>query len=194
MKNSILSSTTTSNIEWEEKSRKVKSEEMFEEIIKIKIDSKQISAIGNPDILNDEKTAFFCSRKCSGRAILKVFETARIWQAEQKTIISGFHSPLEQEVLQILLKGKNRIIICPARSLEKMRVALELKKALTKNRLLIISPFTEQHRQTKSLALKRNNFIVQIADKVMIADYSKGGNTEKLILEIERIGKSFDRL
>ncbi len=167
---------------------------MFEEIVKITIASKQISAIGNTDILHDEKTAFFCSRKCSGSAILKVFETARTWQTEQKTIISGFHSPLEQEVLQILLKGKNRIIICPARSLEKMRVSKNWQNALKENRLLIISPFTEQHRQTKDLALRRNKLIVEIADKITIAEISKGGNMEKITAEIERVGKNFDCL
>jgi predicted Rossmann fold nucleotide-binding protein DprA/Smf involved in DNA uptake len=167
---------------------------MIEKIVKINLDSKQISAIGNTDILNDEKTAFFCSRKCSGSAILKVFEKARIWQSEQKTIISGFHSPLEQEVLQILLKSKNRIIICPARSLEKMRIRLELKEALAENRLLIISPFTEQHRQTKDLALKRNKFIVQTADKIVFAENSQGGSIGKLIGELTTNNKPFHYL
>ncbi len=73
--------------------------------------SARIFCIGNSEILSDEKIGFFCSSKSSGAAILKVFERANLWRKERTTIISGFHSPLEREVLEILLKGKGRIIL-----------------------------------------------------------------------------------
>lgn len=68
-----------------------------------------VSFCGNSEILSDEKIGFFCSSKSSGAAILKVFERANRWRKERTTIISGFHSPLEREVLEILIirKGTN---------------------------------------------------------------------------------------
>lgn len=65
--------------------------------------SAQIFCIGNIEILSDEKIGFFCSTKSSSAAILKVFERANLWRKERTTIIGGFHSPLEREVLEILL-------------------------------------------------------------------------------------------
>lgn len=67
-----------------------------------------ISFCGNSEILSDEKIGFFCLSKSSGAAILKVFERANRWRKEKTTIIGGFHSPLEREVLEILLKGSRR--------------------------------------------------------------------------------------
>ena len=46
------------------------------------------------------------------------------------TVISGFHSPMERECLNILLRGKQSVIICPARSIEGMRIKSEYKKPL----------------------------------------------------------------
>jgi len=73
-------------------------------------------------LLKKTKLALFCSKKCPGQKILKAFDFARNLRDGQKTVISGFHSPIEKECLRILLRGKQPIIICPARSLEKMRV------------------------------------------------------------------------
>lgn len=38
------------------------------------------------------------------------------------TVIGEFHSPMEKECLNILLRGSQPIIVCPARSLENMRI------------------------------------------------------------------------
>jgi len=38
------------------------------------------------------------------------------------TVISGFHTPVEKECLRILLRGSQPVIICPARSIEGMRI------------------------------------------------------------------------
>lgn len=102
--------------------------------------SAQIFCIGSVEILSNEKIGFLCSSKSSGAAILKVFERANLWRKEQTTVIGGFHSPLKREVLGILLKGKGRIVICPARSIETFRLPKDWLTALTENRLLITRP------------------------------------------------------
>jgi predicted Rossmann fold nucleotide-binding protein DprA/Smf involved in DNA uptake len=153
-----------------------------------------ISYCGNLEFLSDEKTAFFCSSKSSGAAILKIFERANFWRKEQITIISGFHSPLEKEVLDILLKGKGLIIICPARSIESMLLPKEWLLALEGNRLLIISPFTDMPRISRTTAEKRNQFIAQIADRVVFGYISESGKTAKLLQELDRINKPVEIL
>ena len=37
-------------------------------------------------------------------------------------VISGFHSPLEKDCLELLLRGDQLIVICPARNIENMRM------------------------------------------------------------------------
>jgi len=55
-------------------------------------------------------------------------------------VVSGFHSPVESECLQILLSGTRPLVVCPARSIKEMRLMPAYKKLLSEGRLLLVSP------------------------------------------------------
>jgi predicted Rossmann fold nucleotide-binding protein DprA/Smf involved in DNA uptake len=78
--------------------------------------------IGNPEILTLPKTALFCSGRCPGDAIIAAYDQAQQWRDEGRCVISGFHSAIERECLNILLRGVQPVVICPARSIENMRI------------------------------------------------------------------------
>jgi len=141
----------------------------------------KIAIRGNPDILKNRSLAFFCSVKCPGRLILKTYDLIQALLLMNVTIISGFHSPVEQECLRILLRGKNPIIICLARSIEKMRI----KKPLTAGQILLISPFIDKpQRPDIKTTLYRNRFVAGLADQVFVAYAEPNGKTESLCREI----------
>ena len=138
--------------------------------------------IGDIAILENHKTAFFCSREPSPDVILKTLDLAKEWREQGKTIISGFHTPVEKEVLHILLKGKQPIVISPARCVVNMRIPQEWRKGVDEGRILLISPFEEkQRRVTAELCDIRNEFVANLADEIFIADASKGGKIEELM-------------
>ena len=95
----------------------------------------QLWAIGRLDLLNISKTALFCSKSCPGDAILAAMDQAQKWRDQGRCIISGFHSPIEKECLKILLRGCQPIIICPARSLDRMRIPVEWREGLGAGRI-----------------------------------------------------------
>src|SRR5437879_4678720 len=76
-----------------------------------------LTARGNLDVLrqkaSDPLVALFCSVQCSGAIILQTYELARALRDAGVTIISGFHSPLEKECLDVLLDGTQPMIVCP---------------------------------------------------------------------------------
>ena len=76
-----------------------------------------ITGLGNIDVLRHNSTALFCSQKCPGDLILKTYDLAQILRQAGMTVIDGFHSPMEQECLAMLLRGTHPIIICPARNI-----------------------------------------------------------------------------
>jgi predicted Rossmann fold nucleotide-binding protein DprA/Smf involved in DNA uptake len=140
----------------------------------------QLSALGNLEFLALPKTALFCSVDCPGSAILSTYDQAAKWRESGRCVISGFHSPVEEECLCILLRGTQPIIICPARTLPK-RVPAEWRQALSAGRLLVLSAFeAAENRKTKELAMRRNEFVAALADELWFAHITPGGQIEKL--------------
>lgn len=139
--------------------------------------------LGNADLLRLHKTAFLCSQKCPAQIVLKAYDWAIEQREKGNCIISGFHSTIEKDVLHYLLKGTQPIIVALARGL-KTNLEAELQEALDKKRLLIITPFAEKvTHMSRDTANKRNQLMIDIADEVMIAYASKGGNLDRLLSE-----------
>jgi predicted Rossmann fold nucleotide-binding protein DprA/Smf involved in DNA uptake len=150
-----------------------------------------IAAVGNLDILRRKKLALFCSVKCPGALILQTYDLARALRDAGVTVISGFHSPMEKECLTLLLRGTQPVIICPARSIERMRVPTAWKVPLEENRLLILSPFAgKQHRATADLAAKRNAFVAALAEEIFVAYAAPGSKIEFFCRDLLSTGKS----
>ncbi len=146
-------------------------------------------AIGRPDLINMPKTAFFCSNRCPGNAILTAMDQAQEWREQGRCIISGFHSPIEKECLQILLRGVQPIIICPARSLERMRIPKQWQTGIETGRILLLSPFSpSHHRISAKLSKYRNQLIAALADEVFFGHITPGGRIDRLSKQIEKWG------
>ena len=91
--------------------------------------------------------ALFCSARAPASIILQVHDLAQQWRADGVAVISGFHSPPEQEALVVLLRGPGPVILCPARGIEGMRLKPEYREPLAAGRLLLMSPFEEKVRR-----------------------------------------------
>ena len=144
-----------------------------------------ITAIGNLDILSHSSTAFFCSAKCPGDLIVKTYDIAQILRDAGMTVISGFHSPMERECLTILLRGAQPVIICPARSINNMRINREYKKPLKDGRLLFLSPFDKNQRRISAKSSHyRNLFVAAMSAAIFVAHAGPASKTESFCKEI----------
>ena len=142
--------------------------------------------IGNIDMLDLHKTAFLCSRKIPGDVILKCHDWAVRMRDEGRCVISGFHSAIERDVLQCLLRGKQPLIIVLARGL-KQKIEAELKTHLNNGRLLIISPFNKDiKRITAQTAIERNRLMIEIADSIVVGFCRPDGSISKLLQEVSK--------
>lgn len=149
-----------------------------------------LAALGNLDILRQKKLALFCSVKCPGTLILQTYDLACALRDAGVTVISGFHSPMEKECLTLLLRGTQPVIVCPARSIERMRTPSEWKTPLAEGRLLLLSPFGEKFRRvTADSAQKRSEFVATLAAAVFIAHAAPGSKTEQFCYDMLTLGK-----
>jgi hypothetical protein len=140
----------------------------------------QLHLRGAPGLLGEPLTALFCSARCPGDAILRTYDQAAHWRDTGRAVISGFHSPMEKECLRILLRGRQPIVLCPARGLP-VRIAPELRPALAAGRLLIVTAFSSSERRaTTDLAERRNLLVASLATDVWFAHVTSGGRMERL--------------
>lgn len=142
-------------------------------------------AIGDLAHLEGQLLGFFCSAQCPGNLILDTYDLARELRDASVTVVGGFHSPMEKECLDLLLRGTQPIIICPARSIDKMRIPKPWKTPLADGRLLVMSPFVEHRpRVTVELAGQRNRFVARLADEVFIPHAAAGSKTQAFCEEL----------
>ncbi|MCI0625671.1 MAG: DNA-processing protein DprA [Acidobacteria bacterium] len=143
-----------------------------------------LATLGNQKVLSTKAIGFFASTKCPGDVILQTYNLAQQLRESGVPTISGFHSSMEQECLRILLRGSQPVVICPARSLEAMRIPAEWKKGIESGRLLLVSAFQGEKRATAKLAESRNRLVAGLADKILVLHAAPGSKTELLCREI----------
>ncbi len=142
-----------------------------------------------------QPTAFFCSRSCPGDIILKAQDWANARRPDSARVIGGFHTPIERDVLRILLRGSAPVTIVLARAVQGYRMSPAIKAAVKAGTARIVSPFpTAQTRTTAATAEARNRHILTLCGTVLFAHASPGGKTEALAREAVALGLSIQTL
>lgn len=144
--------------------------------------------LGNEDLLDRYLVAFFASREYSE----EVAELAVHWAEEicqtDKVVISGFHSPLEKEVLRILLEHKHPVVVALGRALYK-RVPPNLQAAFDEVRLLFVS-FRGYSRHSSKSSEIRNWKAVGLADEVYFTPFDRTSLLSTLHFTFEKYGNT----
>lgn len=150
-----------------------------------------IASKGNLQVLDRTLIGFFCSVRCPGDIILKMYDLARTLRKSEVTLVGGFQTPMEKDCLSLLLRGTITIVVCPARGMGRMRVPVEWKKPLFDGCLLILSFFDyDVHRPTAKISSQRNSIVADISDRLLITYAEPGGKTEQLCKVALARGKS----
>ncbi len=147
-------------------------------------------ALGNLEILKKPLLGFFCSVKCPGDLILRAYDLARSLRDNGITVIGGFHSPIEKDCLDLLIKGTQPIILCPARSIENMLVKKVYRQPLDEGRLMFLSPFEKKiKRHTAKTSQSRNQFVALMSNAVFAVYAEPNGKIQEMSEEILSLNK-----
>jgi predicted Rossmann fold nucleotide-binding protein DprA/Smf involved in DNA uptake len=155
------------------------------------LENNLVTARGNIGLLAQYQfTALFCSVRCPGDLILKTYDLARALRDAGVPVIGGFHSPMEKECLRLLLRGRQPAVVCPARSIENMRIPADWRAPLAEGHLLLLSAFANSHRRpTAELAAIRNDFVAALAHRILITHAAPGSKTEAFARKVLERGK-----
>ncbi len=68
-----------------------------------------VHGIGNRDILRSRCLGLICSVQCPGSVVIKTFDAIRQLRDAGVIVAGGFHSPMEQDCLDFLLRGDQAV-------------------------------------------------------------------------------------
>lgn len=139
---------------------------------------------GNKDLLDRELVAFFASRKATPHDTQLALQWAAGICQTDKVVISGFHSPLEKEILNYLLERKHPVISALGRALYK-KVPPHLQSAFDDGNLLFIS-FRDYTRHSRNSAQQRNWGAADLADEVYFSTFDQNSSLSTLHFTLDR--------
>ena len=139
--------------------------------------------LGNKELLIRKLTAFLASRTVQTAQVMACYDWATSLSAESDCVVSGFQSPIERDVLHLLLKRRVPVIVVLSRVLYK-EVPDELKEAFEDDRVLFISNTTAT-RSNKALARARNLYVAELASAVVFGMVNEESSLYDIFLKLK---------
>lgn len=146
---------------------------------------------GALELIERPATAFLCSTQCPAAKVLAACDWARRQCDEGGTVISGFHTPVEKDVLTILASRGANIILVPGRDLPRSLDA-SLRQPDDEGRLLVLSPFPygKPSRPSKESCALRNRFVLSRAVDRFIPHVAPGSSLADDVVGSHRLHDS----
>ncbi len=146
-----------------------------------------LHAVGNSALLDEALLGLLASRNCPGQTFLDTLELVPVWVRQGRVILSGFHSPLEQQVLTSVLRRQGRVVKLLARAMGDYHPPEQEREPLRNGNLLVISAYPERlDRTTRETALARNRLILALASELVTPHVSPGGGLATLLTQYGR--------
>ena len=139
---------------------------------------------GNKDLLDRELVAFFASRKATPHDTQLALQWAESICQTDKVVISGFHSPLEKEILNYLLERQHPVIIALGRALYK-RISDHLQPHFDEGRVLFVS-FRDYSRHSWNSAQQRNWGAADLANEVYFTQFDNTSSLSTLHFTLDK--------
>ncbi|MFO1424935.1 MAG: DNA-processing protein DprA [Candidatus Competibacteraceae bacterium] len=144
----------------------------------------RIVGAGGTALLAEPLLGLIASRECPGHVLLETLDRVPEWVTAGRVIVSGFHSPLEQQVLRSALRRKGRVVKVLARGMSDYRPAAEEREPLAAGRMLVLTACPpEVRRTTRETALARNRLILALATEVVASYVSPNSPLAGLLIE-----------
>lgn len=149
-----------------------------------------IQLIGDPELLRVPLTAWFSSGRLPAQLVIPALELACAMRDEGIVVASGFHSPVERQCLDLLTRGRQPVLVCPARTLEGIRLSPDRRRAVEEGRMLIVSSQDDRIRRASVRSAEvRNRFVAALSERVFIAGAAPGGRLHALAREVASRGQ-----
>ena len=144
--------------------------------------------LGNTSLLDRYLVAFFASRSSTAEIAERALRWAEDICQTDKVVISGFHSPLEKEILHFLLEHHHPVVIALGRALYK-RVPEQLQHHFDEGRVLFVS-YRGYTRHSWNSAQIRNWSVANLAEEVYFTQFDETSSLSTLHYTFKHYGST----
>lgn len=149
-----------------------------------------LAVMGDAGLLRLPLVALFCSARLHPSCALASLDLARALRDAGVPVVGGFQSPTERACLDFLLRGRQPLVVCPARGLGGMRVPARWRAAREEGRLLLVSGFPDRvRRPTSALSEARNRLAMALSRSAVVIHATPGGRLARLAAEALKAGR-----
>lgn len=136
--------------------------------------------LGDISLLERHKMGFLAGSRIAPLSVIPTFEWASETAGrEDVAVVSGFHSYLERQVLDLLLPGRCGIVCVLARSLYA-KIPSEFLAAYDSGRMLFVSD-ERQSRATREAGRRRNALVMELADEAVVPKISEDSSIFEIL-------------
>ncbi len=133
--------------------------------------------------------ALLVSRRASPLSVVIAYDLARALRDAGVPVAGGFDAPVERDCLDLLLRGRQPVLVMLARPRARFRPPPSWAPALRDGRLRLESPFEAEERGSPLVNAKRRN--EALADRcagLLVVHAHPGGGVERLALSVLAAG------
>jgi predicted Rossmann fold nucleotide-binding protein DprA/Smf involved in DNA uptake len=148
-------------------------------------------SVGDPALLNHPLLGIISARQVDSELAAKNSQLLKqLVSLKDVAFVSGWHSPLEEEALRILLAHEAIIVLCVAKSLDRFTPSMGVESRVTDGKALILTHCsTKAKRITRNASLRRNELIVELAKILLVLSAPEGSASLNLAKSVLRRGK-----
>jgi len=124
---------------------------------------------GELPLLKSQLLGVVSARRIEPDLALKTADLLGQLASGEVTCIGGWHSPLEEEALRVLMRGSARIVFCVAKSLEKFVPSPAIASLVTQGRGLLLTHCSPRARRiSRDASLRRNEIVLHLAKGILV--------------------------
>jgi predicted Rossmann fold nucleotide-binding protein DprA/Smf involved in DNA uptake len=147
--------------------------------------------LGEPAILTRKLLGILSARQIDSDLALKSAQLLKqLGSLEEVSFVGGWHSPLEEEALRILLAQAAPIVFCIPKSLNRFLVPLDVKNRVSQRKVLLLTHCSPKAKRISRYAsIRRNQLVMGLATALLVLSAPPGSASLKLAKSALRVGK-----
>ena len=138
--------------------------------------------VGDPGLLNHPLLGIISARQIDSDLASKASQLLKqLVSLKDVAFVSGWHSPLEEEALRILLAQEAATVLCLAKSLDRFSPSSGVEKRITDGKTLVLTHCSRKAKRiTRNASLRRNELIVELTKALLVVSAPEGSATLSL--------------